>query len=559
MSHHRRHILPACIVLGMFFMLIPPTSFSADTILREGSKAVEYVEWFGGKKPLLAVQRAQDQGVKVTKENGWLELSTDKGASYLISNFLDAERVTGVDLSNAQEFEISTTVRSSGKYSGRYGIYWNGQSNKNLSEFVVIPPFAKINNGKMEISGLFSVGQVTNGTWQGTDWKTSPIDESQRKQKADMLLALVGEQMKIMAKRKRGPNTKKVTAIGALMALEKEHPSIYKNAILYKSTLTVRQSKGKLVCLIDDKEVFSTTDRKSLVTLGDFGLFFSRGSDKAIKKIDLAIRDFSVKVAAEPASIERGEEAFQRGQYKVALSHFRPLAEQGNHTTAQMSLAQMYWQGIGVEKNFKQAVHWFKQASDLGDIRADGYLGEAYLTGPEGIRDYGKAKALFKKLTAKPNAMYNEAAFKLGSMAGMGLGGPKDIQEAKTWFNLATYSGIPHPGALHSLGVIHYQGLDGGQDFKKARKYFKQAAERGAVMSLVVLGHIDGRGQGVQIDLVKSYNWFYSAAQKMPPGPQKNEVEVSMEQLAAGMTPVQKKQAEEMSRAWLNKWGHNYR
>lgn len=56
-------------------------------------------------------------------------------------------------------------------------------------------------------------------------------------------------------------------------------------------------------------------------------------------------------------------------QYAVAAELYRRAAEQGHHG-AQMSLALLYANGEGVEKDLSQAVHWMEKAAESGDERA---------------------------------------------------------------------------------------------------------------------------------------------------------------------------------------------
>ena len=50
------------------------------------------------------------------------------------------------------------------------------------------------------------------------------------------------------------------------------------------------------------------------------------------------------------ADFQAGAEAFERGDYAVALREFRPLAEQGIMAEAQSYLGSMYHLGMGVPK-----------------------------------------------------------------------------------------------------------------------------------------------------------------------------------------------------------------
>jgi len=54
---------------------------------------------------------------------------------------------------------------------------------------------------------------------------------------------------------------------------------------------------------------------------------------------------------------EAGVDAYDRGDYATALKEWRPLAEQGD-ATAQINLAVLYGDGLGVLKDYVQAHMW---------------------------------------------------------------------------------------------------------------------------------------------------------------------------------------------------------
>ena len=140
MNQYRESVLPACFALGILFSLIPPSSFSAEPILREGSKAVEYIEEFDGSESLAAVEWARGTtGMTTTLEKGWFKIAYDQGGSYLVLNYIDSGRVTGIDLSKVQDFELSATLRIKARHESHFGIYWGRLSSKNNSLFLYDP------------------------------------------------------------------------------------------------------------------------------------------------------------------------------------------------------------------------------------------------------------------------------------------------------------------------------------------------------------------------------------------------------------------------------------
>ena len=64
----------------------------------------------------------------------------------------------------------------------------------------------------------------------------------------------------------------------------------------------------------------------------------------------------------------------------------RQVAEQGD-ARAQLKLGVMYMNGLGVAKDERQAVEWYRKAAQQGDVEAQQLLGLMYLAGRGVIRD----------------------------------------------------------------------------------------------------------------------------------------------------------------------------
>ena len=62
---------------------------------------------------------------------------------------------------------------------------------------------------------------------------------------------------------------------------------------------------------------------------------------------------------------------------KITIDELKVLAEQG-HDFAQFNLALCYWDGEGVEKDFKQAIKWFKKAANQEHAWSQNNLGLCY-------------------------------------------------------------------------------------------------------------------------------------------------------------------------------------
>lgn len=77
---------------------------------------------------------------------------------------------------------------------------------------------------------------------------------------------------------------------------------------------------------------------------------------------------------------EQGLAAYRAGRYGEALVGLRPHAKKGD-TLAQLTLGNMYKNGLGVDKDVAQAARWYHKAAIQGDADAQFSLAVIYLSG----------------------------------------------------------------------------------------------------------------------------------------------------------------------------------
>lgn len=66
------------------------------------------------------------------------------------------------------------------------------------------------------------------------------------------------------------------------------------------------------------------------------------------------------------------------------------------------------------------------------------------------------------------------------------------------------------------LGTAYEQGFFGGTNFRKARKWFKKAADHGDADAQNALGQMYEGGEGVSQDYTMAAKWYRKAAQHVP-------------------------------------------
>lgn len=82
--------------------------------------------------------------------------------------------------------------------------------------------------------------------------------------------------------------------------------------------------------------------------------------------------------------------AFQKGDYHTAFELWMPKAQQGD-VEAQNYLGIQYTLGLGVEKNYKEALNWYEKAAKAGFPDAQRNYGDMFHYGKGVPQDFYKA------------------------------------------------------------------------------------------------------------------------------------------------------------------------
>jgi TPR repeat protein len=166
--------------------------------------------------------------------------------------------------------------------------------------------------------------------------------------------------------------------------------------------------------------------------------------------------------------LDDGLAAFNVGNYQQAFDLWKPLAEAGD-VKARYNLGLMFQQGLGVEKNLKQARLLFTAAAEQGDADAQYQLGFIYYQG--------------------------EGVF-------------RSSLDAHHWWSLAAAQ--QHPMARYNLGILYAYGIGVKTDEAKAIELWQSAAEQGYREAIEVMIRIHQNGEfgaeksSAQVDYWKS-------------------------------------------------------
>ncbi|MEI6706775.1 MAG: GIY-YIG nuclease family protein [Methylococcales bacterium] len=153
------------------------------------------------------------------------------------------------------------------------------------------------------------------------------------------------------------------------------------------------------------------------------------------------------------------------------------LAKSSNVPSAQFKLGLMYQLGKGTNRDYKEAIEWYKKAANQGHIDAQINLARMFYD--------------FSWIT-------------------------KNYTEASQWFTKASEQG--NVDAYYYLGKMYQHGHGVKQDLKNSGNFYDKALENGddemkrkVIDVYYNLGNMCQHGNGVEIDLDKAENFYIKA------------------------------------------------
>ena len=237
--------------------------------------------------------------------------------------------------------------------------------------------------------------------------------------------------------------------------------------------------------------------------------YYGSGTKKDEKKA-LELFETAIEKGLYEASYKVARIFESRKNFKKARKFYEYSVKFTKNINALRKLAHFYMNGIGGEKQEKQAFDFYKRTAFVGDAHSQYMLAKIYFEGE--ITDVDEKKALsFLEMAA--NNGNSQAQFQLANLY---LSGEakyiKNDDLALAWAEKSAKSGNANAQLL--LGDI-YDGTYGIKaDPKKAYKYYRLVAHRGEVQAMLKLGLFLELGRGVKADYAKALSWYEKAAEK---------------------------------------------
>ena len=234
---------------------------------------------------------------------------------------------------------------------------------------------------------------------------------------------------------------------------------------------------------------------------------------ESLKKYSKSEEEFATKIALLDY-LHKQAHKFMYGtdgqtiDYTEALKYYTQASEQGD-IPSKAEIGRIYLKGLGVQKDYKKAFIHLKEAADKGNSIGQNELGALYFNGWGIEIDYTEALKYYIQ-AAEQGDVPSKA--EIGRIYLKGLGVQKDYKKAFIYLKEAADKG--NPVGQNELGLFYLNGWSVEQNFIKAAQLFELASNQGNVMALYNLSRCYYNGNGVNEDCKQSLKYLQLAADK---------------------------------------------
>ncbi|WP_411888140.1 tetratricopeptide repeat protein [Hydrocarboniphaga effusa] len=219
-------------------------------------------------------------------------------------------------------------------------------------------------------------------------------------------------------------------------------------------------------------------------------------------------------VLTREATVREGLDAFNRGDYTVALPILENQAEQGD-ASAQDVLAYMYENGWGTRRDFSKAVYWYRKAAMQGAPPSETSLGRMYQSG-SGVERNDSYAAWWYQKAAEHN--YPGARDRLNNLlnAGVEVSLPPELANNGSKVTAAQPVTVRTVPATLSAATRQKRSVTTGSiQFQTGEEILRGADGCGRI----ALGGVDPKYRQGAIDAAKQSVWDGVCADGLALGP----------------------------------------
>ena len=241
--------------------------------------------------------------------------------------------------------------------------------------------------------------------------------------------------------------------------------------------------------------------------------------------LGVRLLDFwSVSFSSSAERMERGRESAMRRRMIFFIPSIQEVCKRSSRNrlapvSFSISLIQMHiFLGLivslfpllcmaGKEEPPPKYSQDLQQQADSGDADAQFHLGDCYFFGLGVPKDQRKGVIWYRK-AAEAGQM--QAQFNLGGCLHEGLGIEPNLMEAIQWWRRS--AGQDYAPAQISIGDCYIFGKGLAQDEEEGVRWFRKAAMQNYPAAQHRLGNCYFNGQGVRSDVVQAIQWYRKAA-----------------------------------------------
>ena len=219
---------------------------------------------------------------------------------------------------------------------------------------------------------------------------------------------------------------------------------------------------------------------------------------------------------AADALFSKAKELLLARNYTAAL----PLLQQAADAGSAKSMSQiglMYQAGQGVQRDFAEAMNWYRKAVATDGVSGVNAIGNLYENGWGVSQDPAEALRWFHRAA---DAGVGMAMINIGSAYLRGRGVPQDYAEAMNWYRMgcnAKYDNALNPVqdhalALYQIGWLTQNGYGVTRDIAEALRWYRKAADEGSANAMNQIGYFYENGWAVPRDYAEAMRWYRKVA-----------------------------------------------
>ena len=181
-------------------------------------------------------------------------------------------------------------------------------------------------------------------------------------------------------------------------------------------------------------------------------------------------------------SFNKAQTYTSEGKFDLALIEYKRAYEYGDKVQSPFQLGELYYSGLGTQKNVPEAFKWYKISADNGNPQGAYFVAYSYHNGEGTVQDYSKAiEYYYKASDIVPNANLS-----LGLLIREGLGEMKNEEKAYKYIKKGAEMGSPDAQFVLAHGyLMGYGRLPKNRQL--AIDWMKKSAEQGNINAIIWL------------------------------------------------------------------------